>query len=170
MAGIVCCRPHCAFRQEDVAMTFRICSLLLTTAGLWMTLPLPAQEPAQLNVELGPDVTPHLERSVNQKLADAIAEPLRQSGRLPHYEIEVVFRDGTAELNGTVADQPQHDEVLSIVRGLSGVEQVVDLVTSAATTPLTPVQAGAPSVETSPPGPVPNPHGPNYVVEPQPVS
>jgi hypothetical protein len=45
LRGIVCCRPLCAFRQEDVAVILRTCTLLVATAGLGMALPLSAQEP-----------------------------------------------------------------------------------------------------------------------------
>jgi BON domain len=120
--------------------------LLLITAGLWMALPLSAQEPGRLDVESVPGIAPRLEPSANQKLADAIAEQLRQSGVLHHYTIDVVFRNGTAELNGTVADQTQHDEVLGIVRGVPAVERIIDHVVSADPGTLTTVQAVSPPV------------------------
>jgi hypothetical protein len=104
-------------------------TLLITTAGFWMALPLAAQEP-----------------SANQKLADAIAEQLRQSPSLHQYTIDVRFRGGTAELNGTVADEPQHEEVLRIASGVAGVERVVDHVVSADPNTLKPVQAVVPPV------------------------
>jgi hypothetical protein len=150
-------------------VTVRTRFLLIATAGLWMALPLPAQELGRLNVDSESASSARLEPSENQKLADAIAEHLRQSSALHQYRINVLFQDGTAELNGTVADQPQHDEVLHIVRGMPGVERVIDHVASAGTTPLTPVQAIAPPVITPPPPNVPLGPGPNFVVEPQPV-
>jgi hypothetical protein len=133
-----------------------------------MALPLQAQEPAPFSAEAGPAVTPRLEPSVNQRFADTIAERLRQSDRLRHYTVDVVFQDGTAQLLGTVTDPAQHDEVLRIVQTVPGVERVVDHVTSAM--PLTPVQATAPPAETLPsPQNVQNPYGGNFVVEPAPV-
>jgi hypothetical protein len=75
-------------------------------------------------------------------MAEVIAGQLRQSGQLRGYTVDVVFRDGVAELSGTVADQPQREEVLRIVRGVPGVERVVDRLSLAG--PITPVQAEAP--------------------------
>jgi BON domain len=169
-------------------------SLLAVAAGLWITLPLPAQEPTRLNIDPGPALTPHLGPAVNQKLAEAIAEHLRQSGRLRHYAIDVVFQDGTADLTGTVADPSQHDEVIRMVRDMPGVERVVDHVVWNATGGLLPVQAPPPLPIQAPPalpveaGPMPNQvpgyygpntygpnsygpnsYGPNFMVEPQPV-
>jgi hypothetical protein len=121
-------------------------TLLITTTGLWLALPLPAQEPGRLNVGSDPAIAPHPEFAVNQQLADAIAEQLRRSTNLRHYTIDVTFRDGTAELNGTVADEPQHEEILHIVRGVTGVERVIDRVVSADPSTLRTVQAVTPPV------------------------
>jgi hypothetical protein len=62
----------------------------------------------------------------NQLMADAIANQLRQSGQLRNYLVNVSFAERTAVLTGSVADQPQRDEVLRIVQGVPGVEKVVD--------------------------------------------
>jgi len=151
-------------------MTVRLPWLLTAVAALWTALPLPAQEPAHFSAEYGPAVATHWEFAVNQRLADTIAERLRQSDRLHNYCIDVVFQDGTAELNGAVANALQHDEVLRIVQGAPGVERVVDHLNPTNATPLTPVQATAPPAETRPsPQNVPNPQRPNFVVEPAPV-
>ena len=156
-------------------MIIRTRSLLAVAAGLWMTLQLSAQEPTRLHIEPGPALAPRLGPAMNQKLAEAIALHLRQSGRLHQYSIDVVFQDGTAELTGTVADQLQHDEVLNIVRDLAGVERVVDRVSCPVANALVPVQGPALPVETTPlPHETPNPYGPapygqNFMVEPQPV-
>ncbi len=107
-------------------MTVRCHHLLAAITGLWLALPLLGQEPARLGVERGPAATPRLEPSANQMLADTVAEHLRQSGQLHHYNIAIVFHDGAAELTGSVADQPQRDEVLRLVQGVPGVERVVD--------------------------------------------
>jgi hypothetical protein len=64
--------------------------------------------------------------SDNQRLADALAEHLRQSGHLHHYHINLVCDGGTVVLSGSVADQPQHDEALRLVQGFPGVERVRD--------------------------------------------
>jgi hypothetical protein len=59
-------------------------------------------------------------------MANAIAEQLRQSGQLRRYNIGIAFQDGTAELTGSVADQPQREEALRLVQGVPGVERVRD--------------------------------------------
>jgi hypothetical protein len=153
---------------------------LTAAAGLSLALPLPAQEPARFNVESAGSIAPREETSVNQQLANAIAGYLRQSGRLHHYAIDVVFQDGTAELSGTVADQAQHEEALRLVRSVPGVERVIDHVTSPAESGVMPVQAASPTPESCPlppdamhPSAGPfggtGPYGANQMVEPQPV-
>jgi hypothetical protein len=138
--------------------------------GLCMTLPLPAQEPARFRAESGPAITTASPVSINQRLADTIAEQLRQSDRLRHYVVDVIVQDGTAELKGTVADQAQHDEVIHTVQGVPGVEQIIDHLSATGAGPLTPVQAVTSPLETLPtPQNVPGPQGPNFVVEPAPV-
>jgi hypothetical protein len=179
--GIVRCRPTCAFRQEDVAVIVRTCTLLIATAGLGIALPLSAQEPARLPMETGAAIKTCPEPSVNQKLADAIAEKLRESGLLHHYCVDVISQNGTVELNGTVADQLQHEEVLHIVGRVPGVERIADRLALAESSSLTPVQAVAPPafgasppngqlppLGEPPPGTPPLP-GRGFAVEPQPV-
>jgi hypothetical protein len=62
----------------------------------------------------------------NQKVADAIAARLGESGQLRHYTVDIAFRDGAAQVSGSVADQSQREEVLRLVQGVPGVERVVD--------------------------------------------
>lgn len=151
-------------------MTVRTPCLLTAAAGLWLALPLQAQEPVPLGVESGAALTPRVELSANQTLANSIAERLRQSDRLHHYSVEIVCHDGTAELNGTIVDPAQHDEVLHIVQGVPGVQQIVDHLVGAGSSPLTPVQATTTPMETMPlPHHEASPNGPNFVVEPAPV-
>jgi hypothetical protein len=78
----------------------------------------------------------------NQRTADAIAEHLRQSGQLRHYNLDVVCRDGTAWVSGTVTEQAQREEVLRIAQGVAGVDRVIDRMAVAA--PIERVQAQAP--------------------------
>ena len=92
-------------------MTVRSRSLLAAALGLCLALPAAAQEP-----------TP----SANQQVADNIADRLRLGGELRHYDIDVRFQDGTAELRGTVADPSQREEALRLAQGVPGVERVVD--------------------------------------------
>jgi BON domain len=127
-------------------MTVRCRFLLAGLLGLWVAHPLPGQEPSRLNVEPSASLAP------NQQLANAIAEQLRQSGQLRHYAVDVTCRNGTVEVSGVVADQPQREEVLRIVQGVPGVERVIDLLTPTSTG-ITRVQAGAPAGE----APVPMP-------------
>jgi hypothetical protein len=129
-----------------------------------MALPLLAQEPGPLNVGSGPVIASPSEPSVNQTLADTIAGHLRQSGSLHHYTIDVTYRDGAAELNGTVVDEPQHEEVLRIVRSVPGVAQIIDHVISADPGTLQTVQAVTPPVINPPANMPPRDFG----AEPQP--
>jgi hypothetical protein len=82
-------------------------------------------EPARFGLAPGGDL-PAARASANQQTADTIAAHLRQSGQLRHYTVDIVFRDGTAEVSGSVADQSQREEVLRIAQGVPGVERVVD--------------------------------------------
>jgi hypothetical protein len=127
------------------------CGLLAATAGLWVAAPLSAQEPARLALPPArPLVQPGL--SVNQSIAETIAEQLRQSGQLQQYTVQVVFANGVAELTGIVADPPQRDEVLRIVHGVPHVERVVDRLQVAGSGPITQVQLPAPTPLTPGPG------------------
>ena len=100
-------------------MTVRSRSLLAAALGLCLAHPLVAQEP-------GPAVAPPAAPSVNQQVANSIADRLRQSGQLRHYDVDIRFQDGTAELLGAVADQSQREEAVRLVEGVPGVERVVD--------------------------------------------
>jgi hypothetical protein len=85
-----------------------------------------------------PAITP------NQQVADSIADQLRQCGQLRHYNVQIQFADGKAELSGSVADQTQHEEVLRIVQGVPGVERVADHLSLVVSAPITQVQAPPP--------------------------
>jgi hypothetical protein len=144
-------------------------SLLAAAAGLCMALPLPAQEPARLQVERGSAFSPSALPSPNQQLADTIAEHLRQSGQLHHYQVDVICRDGTAELSGSVADQPQREEAVRLAQGVPGVERVLDRLTIGA--PITAVRAvlnQGPELA-PPPGRVLDGMPPGVAAEPVPV-
>jgi hypothetical protein len=153
-------------------MTLRIRYCLAAAAGLWITLPLLAQEPARFVPEREQALTPRFALFTNQRLADTIAEQLRQNGQLHHYRIEVTFKDGSVELTGAVADQPQREEALRIVQGVPGVEHVLDhlsLSSDGAVTTVqaqTPVPLPAPKADLAPPSHREN--GPETPVEPVP--
>lgn len=109
-------------------------------------------EPAQLVL---PPVDSAAIGSLNQRMADGIAERLQRSGRLRGYRIDVAFADGLVELSGTVADGAQRDEVLRLVQGIPGVTRVRNLlVAERADVVLT---AQGPKLEL---GPVPEKVGP----------
>jgi hypothetical protein len=96
-------------------------------------------------------------RTSNQDMAERIAARLRQSGQLQRYDVNVSYRDGAAELSGSVADAMQHDQVLRLVQEVPGVQRVVDRLSVAGT--IVPVQAPA-IPETLPPVPSTNPMPP----------
>jgi BON domain len=125
----------------------------LTPAPTVAPTPAPAEavEPGRLGVQAGDPVTTDQVAAANQRLADAIARELRQSGQLRGYAIDVSFHNGTAELTGRVANAQQREEVLRVVRGVPGVEYVRDRLKSAVDTPVVPAQAVFPGVPVRPP-------------------
>lgn len=86
--------------------------------------PAPA-EPKELQAPASRDLAAD-GTSLNQKVADTIADHLRQSRQLRHFQVAISFDKGVVELKGQVADQSQHDEVLRIVHGVPGVERIRD--------------------------------------------
>jgi hypothetical protein len=136
-----------------------------------MTLPLPGQEPARFQGEQPEALAPRAVVSANQRVAENIAEQLRQSGRLQQYRIDVSFEAGAAKLTGTVADQPQREAALRIVQGVPGVECVVDQL-SLAEGAISTVQAQTPVPQTTPqlaPAPRKLDSGPDTVMDPVPT-
>src|SRR5207247_1638626 len=121
-------------RQEDDAVfVWKRCvpallvmmgSLLLSQTSHSQT-PSPA-EPGRLGVDPAQVFAPTARVSLNQAIANAIAEQLRQSGHLCRYQVNIVYQNGMAELTGQVADAAQRDEVLRLVHAVSGVERVRD--------------------------------------------
>ncbi len=91
--------------------------------------------------------------NVNQGLANTIAENLRQNRQLSDYLVDVAVRGSQVEVIGTVASQPQREEVLRIVQGVPGVERVVDrlVVKSSVSVGIVRTQGG------DPPGKLPDP-------------
>ncbi len=102
----------------------------------------------------------------NQEMAENIAARLRQSGQLQHYDVNIRFHDGAAELTGSVADVGQRDRVLRLVQDVPGVRGVVDRLSVAGA--IVPVQAGGipevlppvPGTNQFPPAPQTAPAGP----------
>ena len=142
-------------------MTVPIRFPLALTLGLSLWQPLlggaaepPSREPPPLN----------LAPLTNQQTAEDIAARLRQSGLLRHYDVEISFRDGVAELTGSVADAEQRDQVVRLVQDVPGVRRVVDQNLSVAGA-IVPVQAAGapgvlPAVPPSNPPPAANPAPP----------
>ncbi|MCX7426913.1 MAG: BON domain-containing protein [Planctomycetia bacterium] len=67
--------------------------------------------------------------AANQEVAEQIAANLRKGGQLHDYKIGVKFQDGTAWLQGRVADQDQLKSVLEVVSRTEGVRRVVNKLT-----------------------------------------
>ena len=132
-------------------MSARSLNLLAGLAGLLVAAPLPGQQPPPpLGVAGGRALAPSRAPAPNQEMANTIAEQLRQSGQLRSYTIDISFQDGTAELSGTVADQPQREEALRIVQGVPGVERVRDRLALASASGVTQVKAPQPTTEEPP--------------------
>src|SRR5262249_58203855 len=108
--------------------------------GLCLAHSLPAQQPNAIDLNPGASAAAQPELSVNQQIANTIADSLRQSGQMKSYYIDVIVDAGTATLTGSVADQPQRAEALRIAQGIPGVERVLDRLTIGAS--ITQVQAG----------------------------
>jgi hypothetical protein len=104
---------------------------LAALIGLGLARPLAAAEPAPLTVGPAPAISQRPAVPANQRVADSIADQLRQSGQLQKFEIDVSYQSGTAELSGIVADQSQREEALRLVQGVPGVERVLDHLTVA---------------------------------------
>ena len=144
-------------------MTFRSRFTLAALVGVSLTptLATRAAEPAAEPPRLAPVPVQVLSPAFvhpNQQTADSIADQLRQNGQLRHYNLDVVCRDGTAWVSGTVSDQPQREEVLRVVQGVPGVERVMDRMTLAGA--IERVQAQFPPPFRAPePTPVPTPAG-----------
>lgn len=106
-----------------------LASLLLFVAakGHSQVGPVPAAPPLLRPVEPEPPAyLPAPPMSPNQRIAEAISEQLRHSGRLRHYQVNIAHQNGVVELTGQVTDLSQRDEVLRLVYGVAGVERVVD--------------------------------------------
>ncbi len=114
--------------------------------------------------------------TANQRMADAIAAQLRQSGQIRNYHVDISYRAGVAELTGWVANAWQHAEVLRLVRSVPGVQDIQDRLEVGPGSALVPVQAAAPTLPMPAPGqprePTPifqAPPGPNPNLQPPPL-
>lgn len=140
-------------------MSRRTRTMLAAALGLCVAHQAPAQEPGPFTVERGPTLAAHTP-SINQQLADSIAAHLRQSGQIRHYAVDLVVHRGTVEVRGTVADQPQREEVLRIVQGVPGVERVVDRLVLSGPVTQVQVRVGEPEAPGALKEPAPLPKSP----------
>jgi hypothetical protein len=129
--------PAMCLHQEDVAVFVPIRFPLAFVLGVCVLHPSaggaaepPSPGPSQLSIAPSP----------NQRIADAIAAQLRDSGVLRHYDVDIACREGAVELTGSVADAGQREQVVRLVQGVPGVERVVDHLSLAGA--ILPVQAG----------------------------
>lgn len=120
--------------------------LLTAALGLGLVPALVGQEPARLGVGTAQAVKPRAEPSLNQRMAETIADQLRHSIMLQGLKIDISYQHGTAEVSGTVHNQPQHDEALRIVQGVPGVERVRNKLSIVPRPAVQQVQAALPPV------------------------
>jgi hypothetical protein len=139
-----------SLHQEDVAVIVPARFSLAISLGLSL-LPTAYGGAPEPPVEV---VSPSI-RFSNQEMAERIAAQLHESGLLQHYDVDIRFREGEAELTGSVADAEQRDQVLRLVRGVPGVQRVVDHLSMAGA--IVPVQAAGSVPGTLPPVPGSNP-------------
>src|SRR5262245_45245492 len=128
-------------------MFARCCWVLAATVGIGLCslyqthlvaqVAAQSPEPNPLGIAIAP-----VPISDNQRLADTIAQQLRQSGLLRHYQIDVRVENGIVQLSGQVANATQRDTVLFLVQGVPGVDQVRERLTIG--NGVTPAQANGP--------------------------
>jgi len=117
---------------------------------------LPAQEPARLGAEPGRTLARPRRRPPTRRPPTPSPSTCGRAGSLRQYSIDVAFVNGTAELNGVVADQLQREEALRVVQGVPGVGRVLDHL-RLAENPIIPVQAAVPApVPVAPPPALPS--------------
>ena len=126
-------------------MTVRKLFPLAIAFGLWIAGPALAQDEAA--------------KARNQKLADAAAEKLRSAGVVKGASVEIETRDGVVDLIGTVTSDGQHEEILRVLKTVSGVKKIqswlaVGTAPTAPTAPPAPPAAGPTPMPTSGSGPL----------------
>jgi hypothetical protein len=130
----------------------------------------------------------------NRQLAATVADTLRKSGTMRHYNIDITVNNGVAELTGTVASPEQREEAVRLVSGVPGVSHVTETLTLQPTTggivqaqatdqptpalpPVAPpILRDVPNFQAPPPSvvpprelvPIPHEGGPNNVI-PEPI-
>lgn len=71
-------------------------------------------------------MAPAVVRADDQETAQKVANSMRSSGRMKGYNVGVKVQDGTAWLNGTVANQEQMNTAVWIAQQTPGIERVVN--------------------------------------------
>lgn len=144
--------------------------LMALAAGLWIACPVLAQEPPPIHVDAARTVELRPVLSHNQKIANAIAEQFRQSAQLRHYRIDVTFQDGTAVLDGRVADLAQREQAVRLTHSVAGVACVNDRLVLVGSGPVSQVQGVTPTpVQAPPPMSAPAPGAKDLVPVPLPA-
>jgi hypothetical protein len=150
-----------------IAVKFRARYLLAAVAGLGLSLPAGAQEPARLSLEKSP--APIVGAQNNQQVADGIAQQLRQSPSLRQFNIDISVKAGTVELTGHVGDVKQREQAQKIAMSAPGVVNVVDKLTTGniqrvsnsqdqlAELPPAPLPSQMPQIRQQMPSPIPAP-------------
>jgi BON domain-containing protein len=148
-------------------MTRRSQLTLAALVGIGLSHPVAAQEPPRLAINADRPIAQQPAVSPNQQVADNIADHLRQSGQIQHYNIDIVFQDGTAVVSGTVLDQIHRDEAIRLIQGVPGVERVLDRL--AVSPPVLQTQAATPGAQEPAPLPRKAADGATGPVEPMPI-
>lgn len=153
-------------------MSRQPCFWLAGLVGWIVVQAVTAQEPARFGAAREDAIPRPHPVSFNQKIADNIADLLRQSGHLRHYTIDIAYHNGVAELKGMVSDPVQRDEVRRLVQGVPGVECVRDCLAFSGSERRAPVlertQAAAPAPMPQK-APEPGAQGAGAAVEPIPI-
>ncbi len=82
----------------------------------------------------------------NQKLADAVATQLTNTGAAQNADVSISAADGVVTITGVARDQATHDKVIEDVRRVSGVKKVRDGLGLQPATAVKQVQAQGPLI------------------------
>lgn len=91
-------------------MTVRKLFPLAMIFGLWIAGSAAAQDDAA--------------KAKNQKLADTVAEKLKSAGAVKGASVNIETREGVVDLTGTVISDAQHEEIIRVLKSVSGVKKI----------------------------------------------
>ena len=63
-------------------------------------------------------------KAKNQKLADTVAEKLKSAGAVKGASVNIETREGVVDLTGTVISDAQHEEIIRVLKSVSGVKKI----------------------------------------------